>query len=644
MKFVEGRDLDDIIKKSGQLPIATVKDILVKVGSALGYAHRRNVVHRDIKPGNVMIDEEGTPIVTDFGIAKVAETSGLTMTGTTIGTPSYMSPEQCEAKEVTGASDQYSLGILAFEMLTGKIPFEGESAVTTMYKQCHEALPPLEDFRPDCPPEILDTVNRMLAKAPGDRWPTMEAAIQKLSSSTTSGTDPVHSELVALARETGSEELLARLSDPVPAAEGTGVSGGQATAKAASAPAKRSRAIAAGVALVALVGAGTLAITRPWAADTGEALRTELETEPVADAASPEEGQTGSELVAGVDEGNSGETQGGDVEAAAGDDGGSTQQPVENTEDAAEERPETPPPAPQYVVASVSVGGVTGSLEVGQNARLSATAQDTRGQVVPQTVVDQCGQYGWARCGVVWVSSDETVLTVAGDGVVRAIAPGRATVTATVDRTQGSTSVSVSAVAVAQIQLTPSSLIIEMEQDSTISAQARSSSGEDLGSVPLGWVSSSPAVAEVDASSGVVRGRRPGQASITASVDGASASVSVEVRPNLEAVVRVLIERWTDAFESGNVGRLREVMRGQLAPELERGVEGLGAVFRNARDLDAELSLSSLERDGEEAVAAVVGFYRWEDRTAGAQEFPASLEFQLRRGPEGWRPVRASNR
>jgi serine/threonine-protein kinase len=102
MKYVEGRTLDEIIKRMGQLPIPMVKDILTKVGSALGYAHRRNVIHRDVKPGNIMIDEEGTPIVADFGIAKVAETKGLTMTGTTIGTPSYMSPEQCEAREVTG--------------------------------------------------------------------------------------------------------------------------------------------------------------------------------------------------------------------------------------------------------------------------------------------------------------------------------------------------------------------------------------------------------------------------------------------------------------------------------------------------------------------------------------------------------------
>ena len=158
--------IDDIIKKMAPLPVPMVKDILIKVGGALGYGHRREVVHRDIKPANIMIDEEGTPIVTDFGIAKVAnEGGGLTMTGTTIGTPSYMSPEQCEAKEVSGASNQYSLGVLAWEMLTGKLPFEGQSAVSTMYMHCHEPLPPLLDFRPDCPAEVMETVERRLAGA-----------------------------------------------------------------------------------------------------------------------------------------------------------------------------------------------------------------------------------------------------------------------------------------------------------------------------------------------------------------------------------------------------------------------------------------------------------------------------------------------
>jgi serine/threonine-protein kinase len=137
MKYVEGRTLDDIIKRTGPMPIPMIKDVLAKVGAALGYAHRRNVIHRDVKPGNIMIDEEGTPIVTDFGIAKVTQNKGLTITGTTIGTPAYMSPEQCEARPVTGASDQYSLGVVAWEMLTGKTPFTGDSAVTTMYKHCH---------------------------------------------------------------------------------------------------------------------------------------------------------------------------------------------------------------------------------------------------------------------------------------------------------------------------------------------------------------------------------------------------------------------------------------------------------------------------------------------------------------------------
>src|SRR5688572_213992 len=171
MKYVEGRTLDEIIKRTGPLPIPMIKDVLAKVGAALGYAHRRNVIHRDVKPGNIMIDEEGTPIVTDFGIAKVTEKKGLTVTGTTIGTPAYMSPEQCEAKPVTGASDQYSLGVVAWEMLTGKTPFAGDSAVTTMYKHVHEPVPPLADFRPDCPPEVLETVTRMLAKDPAARWP-----------------------------------------------------------------------------------------------------------------------------------------------------------------------------------------------------------------------------------------------------------------------------------------------------------------------------------------------------------------------------------------------------------------------------------------------------------------------------------------
>ncbi|MGB0972247.1 MAG: serine/threonine-protein kinase, partial [Mycobacterium sp.] len=127
MELVNGEPLNSVIKRTGRLSLRHALDMLEQTGRALQVAHTAGLVHRDVKPGNILITPTGQVKLTDFGIAKVAsEGGGLTMTGTTIGTPSYMSPEQCEAKDVSGASDQYSLGILAFEMLTGQLPFEGK--------------------------------------------------------------------------------------------------------------------------------------------------------------------------------------------------------------------------------------------------------------------------------------------------------------------------------------------------------------------------------------------------------------------------------------------------------------------------------------------------------------------------------------
>src|SRR6267143_222237 len=107
MKYVSGRPLDSVIQEVGRLSIPMVQTILAHVGDALGYAHRHGVIHRDIKSANIMLDEEGWAVVTDFGIAKVVQAQGLTMTGVTVGTPTYMSPDQCATEELTGASDQY---------------------------------------------------------------------------------------------------------------------------------------------------------------------------------------------------------------------------------------------------------------------------------------------------------------------------------------------------------------------------------------------------------------------------------------------------------------------------------------------------------------------------------------------------------
>ncbi|HEY6809019.1 MAG TPA: protein kinase, partial [Gemmatimonadales bacterium] len=214
MKFIEGRPLDAIIKEGGRLPIPLVQQLLSQVGAALGYAHKRGIIHRDVKPANVMVDTDGWAVVTDFGIAKVTEAKGLTMTGATVGTPSYMSPEQCAAKELTGASDQYSLGVVAYEMLAGKLPFVADSIMAIMYAHFNEPPPPITDVRPDCPPQIAAALTRMLAKEPGDRFPSVEDAIAAFGAVQLAADDPIRTQLLTLAASGKNTDILKRISTP----------------------------------------------------------------------------------------------------------------------------------------------------------------------------------------------------------------------------------------------------------------------------------------------------------------------------------------------------------------------------------------------------------------------------------------------
>jgi serine/threonine-protein kinase len=200
MKYVDGRSLDSIIRELGPLPIPMVQAILGQAASAFGYAHRRGVIHRDIKPGNILIDDEGWAIVTDFGIAKVSEAEQLTSTGLSVGTPTYMSPEQVAAQAVTGASDQYSLGVVAYEMLTGKPPFHGGGMMAMMYAHVHQAPAPIEAVRPDCPERLRAAVMRMMAKDPADRWASVEDVIAAIGSPTLTPDDPTRSQLIAIAK------------------------------------------------------------------------------------------------------------------------------------------------------------------------------------------------------------------------------------------------------------------------------------------------------------------------------------------------------------------------------------------------------------------------------------------------------------
>jgi hypothetical protein len=181
MKHIQGRSVDAILRDVGPLPFPMVRSILCDIGAALDYAHRQSVIHRDVKPGNIMIDEEGFAVITDFGIAKAAQGETLTRSGTTVGTPSYLSPEACSGESVGPPADQYSLGIVGYEMITGQLPFAAESSLGMMYAQVHSPPRPSDRLRPDCPRDLRDAIMRMLEKAPVDRFPSLKEAVQAIS-------------------------------------------------------------------------------------------------------------------------------------------------------------------------------------------------------------------------------------------------------------------------------------------------------------------------------------------------------------------------------------------------------------------------------------------------------------------------------
>src|SRR5947209_9903914 len=214
MKYVQGRPLDAVIRDVGPLAIPMVQLILAQVSDALSSPHRHGVVHRDVKSANIMLDEDGWAVVTDFGIAKVVQAEGLTLTGVTVGTPTYMSPEQCDMREVTGASDQYSLGVVAYEMLTGKLPFHGESIMSVMYAHFNQPPRPVTELRPDCPPNLGAGVMRMLEKEPSRRWPSMDDVVAVCGRPSLRHDDPVRREMITLAKAGASAHLLAQLNTP----------------------------------------------------------------------------------------------------------------------------------------------------------------------------------------------------------------------------------------------------------------------------------------------------------------------------------------------------------------------------------------------------------------------------------------------
>ncbi len=180
MKFLEGRSLEDLLKEKKRLPLDETLQILSQVAEALDYAHEHSVIHRDVKPANVMLDSRNRVIVTDFGIAKALTEQTLTASGSVVGTPYYMSPEQGVGKGVSGRSDQYSVAVMAFRMLSGQVPFEGDSAIDILHKHVMEPPPSLQGVAPGMPPNVYLAIHRALEKKQDARFPSVTALVEAL--------------------------------------------------------------------------------------------------------------------------------------------------------------------------------------------------------------------------------------------------------------------------------------------------------------------------------------------------------------------------------------------------------------------------------------------------------------------------------
>jgi serine/threonine-protein kinase len=175
-EHIPGENLKQVVEREGQLPVAQALALTHQIARGLAFAHQHGVVHRDVKPQNVLLDESSTAKVTDFGIARSLDPGQeLTQIGTLLGTSDYIAPEQASGQPVDARSDQYSLGVLLYELLTGEVPYPADSFMAVAMRHLRDPVPSVRDRRPDVPDRVDEIVARAMAKRPEDRFPSTEA-------------------------------------------------------------------------------------------------------------------------------------------------------------------------------------------------------------------------------------------------------------------------------------------------------------------------------------------------------------------------------------------------------------------------------------------------------------------------------------
>jgi serine/threonine-protein kinase len=602
MKFVPGRPLDSIIAEAAPLPVPMVRAILAGVAEALDYAHRHGVVHRDVKPANIMIDLEGRPVVTDFGVAKVADQQHLTMTGTAVGTPNYMSPEQAHAEPTTGASDQYSLAVVAFEMLTGKPLYTGDSAVGVMFLHAYGDVPERPAFGPETPEDLADALIRMLNKDPSARWPALHDALPLLRGDTPLHESRIRSDMAALAATGMQGQILARVSTPrsptpktMRAPVAPVMTPGPATSPA---PARARSPLWIAVAGV-LTAAITLMLWRPWAAPPDRAS--------LADSIGPPRALP-------------------------------------------DQPPPPPPPAPEPVavappasptatsaVRDLRIAGSPGSLSEGDSISLQARVLDQDGRAIQRPVS--------------WASSDPRTAVVRASGMLVALAPGRVTVIASADGRQARAELEVVSM-IASIIITPASETLLPTRSVSLLASARRRDGSEVAGTAMAWRSSDEAVAVVS-STGRVTALAPGTAAVSATAGGrrgtatitvASPSAAVAVAPpppppppppaaqppadDVASAVNELVAAYARALQSKDMARVRALFPG-ISAAAERQTR---SALEDMNDLQVRLSASGITGDGSRAQARVGGVWTYR----GGRPLEVNNLYRFEKRASGW--------
>jgi serine/threonine-protein kinase len=200
-EYVEGDNLKQVMERRGPTPVQTALGLAIQIAQGLSFAHQNGLVHRDVKPQNVLLNGDGQAKVTDFGIARSMDVKrGMTTTGTVLGTSDYIAPEQAQGLPVDEHSDVYSLGVVLYEMLTNEVPFSGENFVAVAMRHINDPPPPIRDKRPDVPPRVEAAVHRAMAKDPDERFPSMTDFCRELEACLAEVRSGTHTQVAAPAR------------------------------------------------------------------------------------------------------------------------------------------------------------------------------------------------------------------------------------------------------------------------------------------------------------------------------------------------------------------------------------------------------------------------------------------------------------